>query len=116
MAMIAVLTAVSLVLTSRSEALAQSRQSEHEIVVRRSYVEACERQLDALEAANRIVDRAEGARDECRQDRAKLERKIARLELELQTERSTRPRRAVWAGAGAGGAVVVLVILALVTR
>lgn len=112
----ALLATLSLVTTSRSEALAQAPPSEDGIVVRRSYVQACERNLEALEAASRIVDRAEGARDECRADRARLERRLVAMELELKATKASAPSRLVWAGVGSAGTIALVLVLVLATR
>jgi hypothetical protein len=90
---------------------------ESEIVVSKRYVDACQKNLKAVEDASRWLDVSEGQVKECR---ARGDKDAKRIEaLVRENERMTAaikeaPNRWVWFGAGAGSVLVGLLVVVLI--
>lgn len=113
------LSCAALVMTSSNAASAQDKPfaSEDQIVVKRSYVAACEANLDALAEAGRWVDRTDGALAECQRHTKTRDERVEALVRDndrMATAIEEAPNRWVWFGAGAGSALVAVLVFVLV--
>ena len=109
------LVALSWIMPIKASAQDNGLRPESEIVVSKKYVEACQKNLRAVEDASRWLDISEGQVKECR---ARGDKDAARIEaLVRDNERLKReaPNRWVWFGAGAGSALVFVLVFVLVT-
>lgn len=109
-----ILVALSLITPIKASAQDSALKPESEIVVSKRYVEACQKNLRAVEDASRWLDVSEGQVKECR---ARGDKDAKRIEALIRdNERMTAaikeaPNRWVWFGAGAGSTLTVLLVI-----
>jgi len=112
-----ILVALSLIMPIKASAQDSALRPESEIVVSKRYVEACQKNLRAVEDASRWLDVSEGQVKECRARGDKDAKRIEALIRDNERMAATikeAPNRWVWFGAGAGSALAVVLVVVLV--